>query len=189
MHIQQKFMNALKLDSFNEINEKKFQDKNSIVSKYTELDTGIDKLRVKCKALKQKWSRITDCIKNGSGLSPDIEPRRFKPLNPVFCEANETISLSSSAGDNSLVNERNESHDESQGSSSSESENPAEYLEDETQVDKDTATPAQKKKVVVAPHKKSKHIHSNKALSEVAQTLKSFSEAKNKRHQKTLDER
>ena len=70
-------MNALKLDSFNEINEKKFQDKNSIVSKYTELDTGIDKLRVKCKALKQKWRRITDCIKNGSGLSPDIEPRRL----------------------------------------------------------------------------------------------------------------
>ena len=63
MHIQQKFMNVLKLDSFKEINEKKFQDKNGIVSKYTELETGIDKLRVKYKALKQEWSSITDCIK------------------------------------------------------------------------------------------------------------------------------
>ena len=44
------------------------------------------------------------------------------------------------------MNERNESHDESQGSSSDESENPAEYSEDETRVDKDAATPAQKRK-------------------------------------------
>ena len=47
MHIQQEFMNAMKLGSFKEINEKNFQDKNGIVPEYTELGTGIDKLRVK----------------------------------------------------------------------------------------------------------------------------------------------
>ena len=40
-------MNALKLDLFKEISEKNFLDKNGIVSKYTELDTGFGKLRVK----------------------------------------------------------------------------------------------------------------------------------------------
>ena len=87
MHIQQEFMNTLKLDLFKEISEKSFLYKNGIVWKHTELDTGIEKLRVKHKALKQDWSKITDHIKNGSRLSPDKEPRWFKYLNPVFCEA------------------------------------------------------------------------------------------------------
>ena len=68
MHIQQEFMNALELDSFKKINEKKFQNKNGIVLKYNEIDTGIGKVRVKYKPLKQDWSRITDHINNGSGL-------------------------------------------------------------------------------------------------------------------------
>ena len=123
--------------------------------------------------------------KNGSGLSPDKKPDWFKHLNQVSCEANETISLSSSAADTSFMNERNENHDESEGSSYSESENPVENPEDETQTDKDTALPAQKKKIVVAPQKKPKQIRSNKqALSEIAQSLKSLSEVQNKRHQK-----
>ena len=84
MHIEQEFMNVLKLDSFKEISEKGFLDKNGIVSKYTELDTGIEKLRIKHKALKQDWSRITDRIKSGSRLSPDKESRWFKHLNSVF---------------------------------------------------------------------------------------------------------
>ena len=122
---------------------------------------------------------------NGSGLSPDKKPGWFKHLNQVSCEANETISLSSSAADISFMNERNEIHDESEGSSYSESENLAENPEDETQTDKDTALPAQKKKIVAAPQKKSKQMRSNKqALSEIAQNLKSFSEVQNKPHQK-----
>ena len=84
MHIHQEFMNTLKLDSFKKINEKNFLDKNGIVSKYTELDTGIEKLREKCKALKQDWSRITDRIKYESRLSPDKEPCWFKHLNLVL---------------------------------------------------------------------------------------------------------
>ena len=104
-------MNALKLDLFKEISEKRFLDKNGIVSKYTELDTGIEKLKVKHKALRQDWSRITDRIKNGSKFSPDEEPHWFKHSNLVFCEANETISLSLSAADTSFVNEHNESQD------------------------------------------------------------------------------
>ena len=52
------------------------------------------------------------------------------------------------------MNECNESHDESESSSYSERENPAEYSEDETETDKDTAPPAQKKKIIDAPHKR-----------------------------------
>ena len=74
-------------------------------------------------------------IKNGSRLSPDKEPCWFKHLNPVFCEANGTIRPSLNVADTSFVNERNESHDENEGSSYSESENPAEYSEDEAQID------------------------------------------------------
>ena len=111
---------------------------------YTELDIDIDKLRVKYK-WKQDWSRITDCIKNGSELSPDEDLRWFKHLNPVFCEANEIASLSSYAAGISIANKRNERHGESKGLSCSEGENPAEYSEDEIQIDRDTAPPAQKK--------------------------------------------
>ena len=110
-------MNALKLDLFKEISEKIFLDKNGIVSKYIELDSGTEKLRVKHKALKEDWSKITDRIKNGSRLSPDKELHWFKYLNPVFCEENETISLSLRAADTSFVNERNESQDKKEGSS------------------------------------------------------------------------
>ena len=91
-------------------------------------------MTVKYKAPKKNWSRITDRTKNASRLSPDKKPRWFKHLNPVFCEPNQTISLSLSAADNSFVNERNESHDENEGWSYSESENTAEYSEDETQI-------------------------------------------------------
>ena len=128
-------MNALKLDSFKAIREISFVDKHGIVLKYTELDTGLQKLRIKHKVLKQNWSRITDGIKNGSRLFPDKEPWWFKHLNPVFCEANETISLSWNAADTSFVNERNESQDENEVSPHFGSENTAEYSEDETQID------------------------------------------------------
>ena len=101
-------------------------------------------MRVKYKALKQEWSRITDHIKKWKWTFP--EPCWLKHLNPAFCEANEPISLSSSAADTSFVNERNESRDESEGSSYPESENPAENSEDKTQTDKDTTPPAQKRK-------------------------------------------
>lgn len=84
MHIQQGFMNAVKSDSFKEINEKYFQDKNSIVSNYAEIAIGIEQLRVKYKALKQDWSSI----KNGTGHLPDKGPHWFKHSNPVFFEAN-----------------------------------------------------------------------------------------------------
>lgn len=189
MHIQQEFMNALKLDPLKEINEKKLLDKNGIVSKYAQLGTGIGKWRVKYKALKQEWSRITDHIKKGSGFFPDKEPHWFENLNPVFCEANQTINLSSSAADTSVVHEPNESHDESEDLSYSAKGNPAEYSKDEVQIDRDTATPAQKRKIVAAPHKKSKQIRSDKqALSEFAKSLKCFSEAQNKHHQKYLHE-
>lgn len=84
-------------------------------------------------------------MKNGSGLSPDEDLRWFKHLNPVFSEAKEITSLSSYAAGISIANKRNERHGESKGLSCSEGENPAEYSEDEIQIDRGTAPPAQKK--------------------------------------------
>ena len=77
-------MNALKLDLFQEISEKSFLDKNGIVSKYAELDTGIEKLRVKHKALKQDWNRITERIKNRSRLTPDKDHFFVRQMKPSF---------------------------------------------------------------------------------------------------------
>ena len=119
-------MNNLKLDLFKEINEKKSQVKNCIGSKYAELGTGIGILRAKYKALSQEWSKITDCIKNGSGLSSNKESRCFKYSNPLYLQVQQTPHL---------WNERYESHDGSERSSYSESENPPEYSEDETQIE------------------------------------------------------
>ena len=68
-------------------------------------------------------------------MERDNEPHWLKHLSPVFWEANETISLSLSASDTSFVNERNESQDKNEGSSYSETENPAEYSEYEKKID------------------------------------------------------
>lgn len=189
MYIQQEFVKALKLDPFKEMNEKNFQDKSGNILEHAELDTSIEKLRVKYKTLKQEWNKITDRIKNGSGLSPDKEPGWFKHLNQVFSEANEDIILSSTAADTSFVrNSRREENSDDDGERSSDNEDQL-SSEDEAHVDKEIEEPPQKKKIVVAPHKKSKQIRSNKqALSEIAQSLKSFSDAQSKRHQKSLEE-
>lgn len=179
-HIQCELLKGLKNDSFREINELNFVNKNGDPVSHKDIDTSIDKLRVKYKSLKQEWGKLTDRIKNGSGLAPDKEPRWFKHLNPVFAEANDEISLSSSAAETSFmknVEEEDIDSEEDQSNESDSNENEA------------SLEPQPKKKVVVAPHKKCKVIRSNKqALSEIAQSLKTYSESQNKRHQKSIEE-
>ena len=45
--------------------------------------------------------------KSGSGLSPEKELARFKHLDPVFCETNEEMKLTSSATETYFLKEQN----------------------------------------------------------------------------------
>ena len=56
-------------------NEENFKAKGGTVSKYQQLDTSIPKLRRKYANLKVEWRALTDRCKNGSGLSPEMEPK------------------------------------------------------------------------------------------------------------------
>ena len=62
--------------------------------------------------MKQEWSKIITRIKNGSGLSPEKEPVWFKHLDPVFCETNEEMKLTSSATETSFLNEQDGEYEE-----------------------------------------------------------------------------
>ena len=176
-HIQSEFLKGLKNDSFKETNVLNFVNKNGDPIAHKDIETSIDKLRVKYKSLKQEWNRLNDRIKNGSGLATDKESRWFKHLNPVFVEANDEISLPSNAAETSF------GRDVGQTESKDDQSNKSDSNENDANLE-----PSAKKKVVVAPHKKCKVIRSNKqALSEIAQSLKTYSEAQNKRHQKSID--
>ena len=62
--------------------------------------------------MKQEWSKIITRIKSGSGFSPDKKPVWFKHLDPVFCETNEEMKLTSSAMETSFLNEQGEEYEE-----------------------------------------------------------------------------
>ena len=102
----------------------------------------------------------------------------FKHLNPVFTEGNDLINLFSNTAETSFVNEEEEGQNYSP-----EDKNVSDEL-DEADTLSESST---KKKVVNTSDKKSNDIRSNKqAISEIAQSLKIYSEAQRKRHQKSI---
>ena len=76
------------------------------------LDTLIERLRNKYKALKQEWPKIITRTESGSGLSPEKEPVWFRHVDPVFCETNEEIKLTASATETSFLNEQDWEYEE-----------------------------------------------------------------------------
>ena len=70
------------------------------------LDTLIERLRNKCKVLKQEWPKIITRTESDSGLSPEKEPVWFRHVDPVFCETNEKIKLTANATETSFINEQ-----------------------------------------------------------------------------------
>ena len=74
-HIQCEIFKGLKSDGFRYIRELNFLDKYGDTINHKVLDSSTDKLRLKYKSLKEDWNKLTDQIKNGSGLAPDNEPR------------------------------------------------------------------------------------------------------------------
>ena len=90
-HIKNIFDEELNDREFKLMNIEKNFTKDSHPILHKTLDTLIERLRNKYKALKQEWSKIIMRIKSGSGLSPEKEPVWFKHLDPVFCETNVVI--------------------------------------------------------------------------------------------------
>ena len=90
---------------------------------------------------------------------------------------NYAINLSSNDAETSFINEEEESENNStEGTNDS----------DKSGEENNLSEPPSKEKVIVASHKKSKVIRSNKrTLSEIAQSSKIYSEAQSKRHQKS----
>ena len=58
--------------------------KDNTFKSYKNIETSIEKLRIKFEPFKQEWTKIQSRIRNGSGLAPEKEPRLCKHLNPVF---------------------------------------------------------------------------------------------------------
>ena len=59
-------------------------NKDNTFKSYKNIETSIEKLRIKFESFKQERTKIQSRIRNGSGLAPEEEPRLCKYLNPVF---------------------------------------------------------------------------------------------------------
>ena len=166
---------------------------------YKTLDTSIERLRNKYKALKQEWSKIITRMKSGSGLSLEKEPVWFKHLDPVFCETNEEMKLTSSATETSFLNEQDGEYEEERNGEKKDILSGADEMDENNELESEieasnelnigNATSGDKRKVVVAPHRKSKQVRSNKqALSEIANGLEALAETSQKNNKMMIGE-
>ena len=63
------------------------------------LNIEVERLRIKFKWMKDQWRKYTDRVKKGSGKSPIQEPEWYTIINPVFCDINGNLEISSKAVD------------------------------------------------------------------------------------------
>ena len=170
-YIKNTFDKELNDRGFELLKIEKIFRKNGHPIPHKTLDTSIARLRNKHKALKQEWSKIITRTKSGSGLSPEKEPVWFKHLDPVFCETNEEMKLTSSATETSFLNEQDGEYEEERngeedifsGADDMDENNELESeIEASNELNIGNATSGDKRKVVVAPHRKAKQVRSNK---------------------------
>ena len=170
-HIKNAFDKELNDRGFKLLKIEKIFRKDGHPIPHKTLDTSIERFRNKYKALKQEWPEIITRTKSGSGLSPEKEPVWFKHLDPVFCETNEEMKLTSSATKTSFLNEqdgeyeeeRNGEEDVFSGADDMDENNELESeIEASNELNIGNATSGDKRKVVVAPHRKAKQVRSNK---------------------------
>ena len=148
--------------------------------------------------MKQEWSKIITRIKSGSGLSREREPVWFKHLDPVFCETNEEMKLTSSATETSFLNEQDGEYEEERngeedifnGADDMDENNELESeIDASNELNIGNATLGDKRKVVAAPHRRAKQVRSNKqALTEIANGLKTLFETSQKNNKMMIDE-
>ena len=177
--------------------EKKFT-KDSHPIPHKTLDTLIERLRNKYTALKQECSKIITRIKSGSGLSPEKEPVWFKHLDPVFCETNEEMKLTSSATKTSFLNEQDGEYEEERnceedvfsGADDMDENNELESeIEASNELNIGNTTSGNKRKVIVAHHRKTKQVRSNKqVLSETTNGLKALAQTSQKNSKMMIEE-
>ena len=137
-------------------------------------------------------------MKSGSGLSPEKEPVWFKHLDPVFCETNEEMKLTSSATETSFLNEQDGEYEEERngeedifnGADDMDENNELESeIDASNELNIGNATLGDKRKVVAAPHRRAKQVRSNKqALTEIANGLKTLFETSQKNNKMMIDE-
>ena len=101
--------------------------------------------------MKTEWRKLTDRIKRGSGLSLINEPKWYKILNEIFAETPEDLAVSAKIEDSSF------SLNEESNLNSSSSEENEENHSKSPQVNTEGT---EKKKLVVATHKKRKVVRS-----------------------------
>ena len=131
-------------------------------------------------------------------LSPEKEPVWLKHLDPVFCETNEEMKLTSSATKTFFLNEQDGEYEEERnceedvfsGADDMDENNELESeIEASNELNIGNATSGDKRKVVVAPHRKAKQVRSNKqALSEIANGLKALAETSQKNNKMMIEE-
>ena len=164
-HIKNTFDEELNDREFKLMNIEKNFSKDGYPIPYKTLDTSIERLRNKYKALKQEWSKIIMRIKSGSGLSLEKKTVWFKHLDPVFCETSEEMKITSSVTETSFLNEQDGEYEEERNGeedifSGADDTNENNELESETEANNQlkigNATLANERKVVVAPHRKAK---------------------------------
>ena len=79
--VKKSFDEALQDAGFVESNERNnFMNKDNTIKSHKNIETSIDKLKIKFKSFKQEWPKIQSRIKNGSGLAPEKEPHWWKYL-------------------------------------------------------------------------------------------------------------
>ena len=166
-HIKNTFDEELNDREFKLMNIEKNFTKDGHPIPHQTLDTSIERLRNKYKALKQEWSKITTPIKSGSDLSPEKKPLWFKHLDTVFCEANKEMKLTSSSTETSFLNEeeRNGEEDIFTGTDGMDENNEFESeIEAINELNIGNTTLGDKRKVLVVPHSKAKQVRSNKQV-------------------------
>ena len=121
--------------------------------------------------MKQEWSKIITRIKSGNSLSPEKEPVWLKHLDPVFCETNEEMKLTSSATKTFFLNEQDGEYEEERnceedvfsGADDMDENNELESeIEASNELNIGNATSGDKRKVVVEPHRKARQVGFNK---------------------------
>ena len=113
-HIENTFDEELNDCEFKLMNIEKNFTKDGHPVPHKSLYTSIEILSNNYKALEQEWSKIIKRTKSGSGLSPEKKPVRFKHLDPVFCETNDEMKLTSSATATSSLMKQDGEYEEEQ---------------------------------------------------------------------------
>ena len=182
--IAQEFKSGLEDPGFIVKNEKNFKGKKLLPV----INLDIKRLQSKYNNLKQKWRKLKDLKKSGSGLAGEEDPEWYKIISPILADSNKGLEeLCSDPSETSFYNEYFQG--EASGRNNDENSPEEDHLQREisTESDKDETAEAEnhslpKKKVVVRPHEKRTVARSQlQAISQLATGVNKLAEVNSKR--------